>query len=102
MNEIALAALALIWWRLGRAGETSGQAQQLSASVEQLEFQLQQSNAAKLDEMRATVDEKLHRTLEPRLSESFAHVAQRLEQVYKGLGEMQALWPPGSVTSSIC
>ncbi len=53
--------------------------------------QLQQSNAAKLDEMRATVDEKLHKTLETRLSESFAHVAQRLEQVHKGLGEMQSL-----------
>lgn len=194
MTEIALAALALfnlaglglIWWRLGRAGDTTGQALQLAASVEQLGDQLdrlerelrreladsarsqrqeqvqglatlqelllsqgaqaartqnaqldalaqqlvqlrgslgdsmsqqwqalsdsnaqrlaelratletqlqqlQQSNAAKLDEMRATVDEKLHRTLEQRLNESFAHVAQRLEQVHKGLGEMQAL-----------
>lgn len=53
--------------------------------------QLQHSNAAKLDEMRATVDEKLHHTLETRLSESFAHVAQRLELVHKGLGEMHTL-----------
>jgi DNA recombination protein RmuC len=53
--------------------------------------QLQQSNAAKLDEMRATVDEKLHKTLEARLTESFQHVAQRLEMVHKGLGEMQSL-----------
>ena len=53
--------------------------------------QLQQSNAAKLDEMRATVDEKLHQTLENRLSESFQQVAQRLELVHKGLGEMQSL-----------
>ena len=53
--------------------------------------QLQQSNAAKLDEMRATVDEKLQSTLETRLGESFKQVADRLEQVHKGLGEMQNL-----------
>ncbi|MEZ5646961.1 MAG: DNA recombination protein RmuC [Burkholderiaceae bacterium] len=53
--------------------------------------QLQASNAAKLDEMRATVDEKLHATLEARLGESFKQVAERLEQVHKGLGEMHSL-----------
>lgn len=53
--------------------------------------QLQQSNAAKLDEMRQTVDEKLQTTLETRLGESFKQVADRLEQVHKGLGEMQTL-----------
>ncbi len=53
--------------------------------------QLQQGNAAKLDEMRRTVDEKLQGTLEARLGESFKQVADRLEQVHKGLGEMQAL-----------
>jgi DNA recombination protein RmuC len=53
--------------------------------------QLQQNNAAKLDEMRKTVDEKLQSTLEARLGESFKQVAERLEQVHKGLGEMQAL-----------
>ena len=53
--------------------------------------QLQQSNAAKLDEMRATVDEKLQTTLHARLGESFKQVADRLEQVHKGLGEMQTL-----------
>ena len=53
--------------------------------------QLQQSNAAKLDEMRATVDEKLQSTLQARLGESFKQVADRLEQVHKGLGEMQTL-----------
>jgi DNA recombination protein RmuC len=52
---------------------------------------LQQSNAAKLDEMRKTVDEKLQNTLEARLGESFKQVADRLEQVHKGLGEMQTL-----------
>ena len=53
--------------------------------------QLQLSNAAKLDEMRATVDEKLQSTLQTRLGESFKQVADRLEQVHKGLGEMQTL-----------
>jgi DNA recombination protein RmuC len=53
--------------------------------------QLQSTNAAKLDEMRATVDEKLQSTLQARLGESFKQVAERLEQVHKGLGEMQTL-----------
>jgi len=53
--------------------------------------QLQVSNASKLDEMRATVDEKLQSTLQARLGESFKQVADRLEQVHKGLGEMQSL-----------
>lgn len=53
--------------------------------------QLQQTNVAKLDEMRATVDEKLQTTLHARLGESFKQVAERLEQVHKGLGEMQTL-----------
>ena len=53
--------------------------------------QLQASNSTKLDEMRATVDEKLQATLQSRLGESFKQVADRLEQVHKGLGEMQTL-----------
>ncbi len=52
---------------------------------------LQQDNTKKLDEMRQTVDEKLHATLEKRLGESFQHVAERLEKVHQGLGEMQVL-----------
>ena len=52
---------------------------------------MQQGNEAKLEQMRATVDEKLHATLEQRLGESFKQVAERLEQVHKGLGEMQTL-----------
>ena len=53
--------------------------------------QLQTTNSAKLDEMRATVDEKLQTTLQARLGESFKQVADRLEQVHKGLGQMQTL-----------
>ena len=64
---------------------------EVRATLEAQLAQLQTSNAAKLDEMRATVDEKLHATLEQRLGESFKQVAERLEQVHKGLGEMQTL-----------
>ena len=52
---------------------------------------IQQDNAAQIEKMRMTVDEKLQGTLEKRLGESFRQVSERLEQVYKGLGEMQAL-----------
>jgi DNA recombination protein RmuC len=52
---------------------------------------LQTDNAAKLDQMRQTVDEKLQSTLEKRLAESFKQVSERLEAVHKGLGEMQNL-----------
>ncbi|TNF55414.1 MAG: DNA recombination protein RmuC [Burkholderiales bacterium] len=64
---------------------------EMRATLEAQLGQLQTSNAAKLDEMRATVDEKLHATLEARLGESFKQVAERLEQVHKGLGEMHSL-----------
>ena len=64
---------------------------EVRATLEAQLTQLQQSNAAKLDAMRATVDEKLQSTLEARLGQSFKQVADRLEQVHKGLGEMQTL-----------
>ena len=52
---------------------------------------IQEDNTHKLDQMRATVDEKLQTTLEKRLGESFLQVSERLEQVYRGLGEMRTL-----------
>jgi len=52
---------------------------------------LQKDNAEKLEKMRSTVDEKLQSTLEKRLGQSFKLVSDRLEQVHKGLGEMQGL-----------
>ncbi len=52
---------------------------------------LQQANEKKLDQMRQTVDEKLQTTLEKRLAESFKIVSERLEAVQRGLGEMQSL-----------
>jgi DNA recombination protein RmuC len=63
----------------------------LSLANERRLAALQEGNERKLDQMRATVDEKLHATLEQRLGESFKQVADRLEQVHKGLGEMQTL-----------
>ena len=53
--------------------------------------EIQQDNATRLEQMRQTVDEKLQSTLEARLGESFRQVSDRLEQVHKGLGEMQVL-----------
>ena len=63
----------------------------MRATIEQRLQSIQADNEKKLEQMRATVDEKLHATLEQRLGESFKQVADRLEQVHKGLGEMQGL-----------
>ena len=52
---------------------------------------LQEDNNRRLEQMRAVVDEKLQSTLEKRLGDSFKQVSERLEQVYKGLGEMRSL-----------
>ncbi|SDH48973.1 DNA recombination protein RmuC [Propionivibrio dicarboxylicus] len=65
--------------------------EQLRQAVEARLVAIQADNASKLEEMRKTVDEKLHATLEQRLGESFRLVGERLEQVHKGLGEMQSL-----------
>lgn len=64
---------------------------EVRGTLEQQLAQLQAANTAKLDEMRQTVDEKLQSTLQARLGESFKQVADRLDQVHKGLGEMQTL-----------
>ncbi|MBL8350622.1 MAG: DNA recombination protein RmuC [Burkholderiaceae bacterium] len=74
---------------LGEANER--RLAEVRQTVEGRLAQLQQGNEAKLEQMRATVDEKLHATLEQRLGESFKQVAERLEQVHQGLGEMQTL-----------
>jgi DNA recombination protein RmuC len=69
----------------------NAQFEALRQAVEQRLERIQHDNAAKLEQMRQTVDEKLHATLEQRLSESFKQVSERLELVHKGLGEMQTL-----------
>lgn len=63
----------------------------LSETVERRLQRIQDDNSKKLEEMRRTVDEKLQGTLEKRLGDSFRLVSERLEQVHKGLGEMQSL-----------
>jgi len=65
--------------------------ERMRETVEGKLTQIQKDNSEKLEVMRQTVDEKLHATLERRLGESFQMVSERLEQVYKGLGEMQTL-----------
>lgn len=70
------------------------QEEKLEAMRRTVENQLQmlrEDNSKKLEQVRATVDEKLHATLEKRLGESFRQVSDRLEQVYRGLGEMRSL-----------
>ncbi|MGC9163786.1 MAG: DNA recombination protein RmuC, partial [Thiomonas sp.] len=64
---------------------------EMRGTVELRLRELQADNEKKLEQMRATVDEKLHATLEQRLGESFRQVAERLELVHRGLGEMQTL-----------
>jgi DNA recombination protein RmuC len=78
--------------RLGKLTEANEKkSDALRAAVEAKLIQIQADNAAKLEEMRKTVDEKLQSTLEKRLGDSFKLVSDRLEQVHKGLGEMQSL-----------
>jgi DNA recombination protein RmuC len=78
--------------RLGRLTESNeNRLEALRNAIDGKLKQIQEDNAKQLEQMRATVDEKLQGTLEKRLGESFKQVSERLEQVHKGLGEMQAL-----------
>jgi DNA recombination protein RmuC len=75
--------------KLTETSETKLEA--LKLAVEDKLERIQEDNARQLEQMRATVDEKLQGTLEKRLGESFKQVSERLEAVSKGLGEMQTL-----------
>jgi DNA recombination protein RmuC len=75
----------------GISQEQKRELQDLKATVDTRLSTIQSENEKKLEQMRQTVDEKLQGTLEARLGESFKQVSDRLEQVYKGLGEMQTL-----------
>jgi DNA recombination protein RmuC len=78
--------------QLGNLSESNARRMsEIRQTLETQLAQLQATNTSKLEEMRATVDEKLQSTLQARLGESFKQVAERLEQVHKGLGEMQTL-----------
>lgn len=73
-------------------GMQDGMAKSLSemrSTISENMGKLREENSKKLDEIRGTVDEKLQTTLEKRITESFKTVSEQLEQVYKGLGEMQ-------------
>lgn len=63
----------------------------IQENIEKQLLSIREDNTKQLNEMRKTVDEKLQTTLEKRLGESFKQVSERLEQVHKGLGEMQTI-----------
>lgn len=73
------------------SAETEQKLENIRATLENRLKTIQGDNNQKLDEMRKVVDEKLQTTLDRKISESFKQVNDRLEQVYKGLGEMQSL-----------
>jgi DNA recombination protein RmuC len=75
----------------GMVQSSQQNAEQLRTALNERLAAIQTDNATKLEEMRKTVDEKLHATLEQRLGQSFQLVSDRLEQVHRGLGEMQNL-----------
>lgn len=71
--------------------ENEQKLENIRRTVESRLNSMQEDNNKKLDQMRNVVDVKLQKTLDERLTQSFSLVSQRLEQVYKGLGEMQNL-----------
>ncbi|WP_405343352.1 DNA recombination protein RmuC [Ruminococcus sp.] len=71
--------------------ENEQKLENIRRSMEQKLSDIRDDNNKQLAEMRTTVDEKLQKTLEEKMNRSFALVSERLEQVYKGLGEMQTL-----------
>ena len=74
-----------------RLAENNKKLEDMRETVERKLTELQGDNNRKLDEMRGIVDEKLQQTIQQRMNESFRLVSERLEQVYRGLGEMQTL-----------
>lgn len=74
-----------------QTGSNQQQMEALRGAVSEEMYRIRQENSQHLGEIRTTVDEKLENTLEKRLGESFSRVGEQLEQVHKGLGEMQSL-----------
>ena len=89
IQKVQLDAMSSAIGKLSDSNETKLEA--IRVTVEGKLQSMQIDNAKQLDQMRQTVDEKLQGTLEKRLGESFKQVSERLEQVHKGLGEMQTL-----------
>lgn len=90
-NQFALLQDALAQQLAALAQGSRQTGEQLRAALNERLAAIEANNTAQLEAMRRTVDEKLHATLEQRLGASFKLVSDRLEQVHKGLGEMQTL-----------
>lgn len=75
----------------GFSGNNEIQLNNIREAVEKRLEYIQRDNNSKLDEMRSLVDKELQKTIDAKMTQSFALVNQRLEQVYRGLGEMQSL-----------
>ncbi|HET6764651.1 MAG TPA: DNA recombination protein RmuC, partial [Longimicrobiaceae bacterium] len=92
LAEMERAGLDAVRQQVGALSASSEQRlEQLRATVEERLERIRTDNAQQLEQMRRTVDEKLQTTLEARLGESFRQVTMQLEQVHRGLGEMQTL-----------
>ena len=92
MNKAVLDSLSQMELRFKTFEQTNEQKlENMRDTMRKSLSSIQEENAKKLEEMRKTVDEKLQQTLESKMNESFKMVSERLEQVYKGLGEMQNL-----------
>ncbi|WP_124100415.1 DNA recombination protein RmuC [Ruminococcus sp. Marseille-P6503] len=92
MNNSVQAQLKQFEERLKTLETTNQQKlEDMRATMSRQLASIQEDNAKQLDKIRGTVDEKLQESLEKKMNESFKLVSERLEQVYKGLGEMQSL-----------
>ncbi len=90
-NGLSALSLSLIKQLTDVSAHQASYVEKLKDGVEKKLTLIQNDNNTKLESMRQTVDEKLHATLEKRLGDSFQLVSNRLEEVHKGLGEMQGL-----------
>lgn len=92
MNKAVLDSLSQMELRLKTFEQSNEQKlENMRDTMRKSLLNIQEENSKKLEDMRKTVDEKLQKTLEDKMNESFKMVSERLEQVYKGLGEMQTL-----------
>ncbi len=92
ISELTKKQLDSFEQKIGGLTEKTGKSlNEVRETIEQKLELIRSDNSKKLEEMRKTVDEKLHDTLEKRLGDSFKIVSERLEEVHKGLGEMQSL-----------
>ncbi len=92
MNQTVSESLKQMENRLKTTETTTDQRlESIRATIEKQMSAIREEHSKKLEEMRQTVDEKLQKSLEEKMNQSFRMVSERLEQVYKGLGEMQTL-----------